>query len=193
MPDPTRTADLGRLMRAAQDGDADAYRELLHAITPRIRSIIAKRRGFAGPDVVEDLVQEVLLSVHTARATYDPARPFLPWLLAILRYRLADDARRYARGRIHEVALDDLDVTFSSGGANPQQERQGELRIMHDAIRALPAGQRQALELLKLGELSLKDAAAQTGLSVAALKVATHRAMASLRRAFGATGSGNAD
>jgi RNA polymerase sigma-70 factor (ECF subfamily) len=65
--------------------------------------------------------------------------------------------------------------------------------MMHDAIRALPAGQRQALELLKLGELSLKDAAAQTGLSVAALKVATHRAMASLRRAFGATGSGNAD
>jgi RNA polymerase sigma-70 factor (ECF subfamily) len=40
-----------------------------------------------------------------------------------------------------------------------------------------------------LRELSLKEAAAHTGSSVGALKVATHRAMASLRRALGAVGS----
>jgi RNA polymerase sigma-70 factor (ECF subfamily) len=48
-------------------------------------------------------------------------------------------------------------------------------------VRALPEGQRQAIELLKLKELSLKEAAAISGTSVGALKVATHRAMATLR------------
>jgi RNA polymerase sigma-70 factor (ECF subfamily) len=130
-------------------------------------------------------VQDVLLSVHSVRATYDPARPFLPWLFAIVRNRLADDARRYARGRIHELAVDDLDVTFSPAGTNSEQEREQDLRAMRSAIRTLPAGQRRALELLKLQELSLKEAAAETGMTVGALKVATHRAIASLRRALG--------
>ena len=52
------------------------------------------------------------------------------------------------------------------------------------AIRGLPPGQRQAVELLKLQGMSLKDAAGATGSSISALKVATHRAMASLRRAL---------
>lgn len=180
-------------MRATQAGDTDAYRELLRTITPRIRLIVGKRRGFAGPEVVEDLVQDILLSVHGVRATYDPGRPFLPWLFAIVRNRLADDARRYARGRMHEVALDDLDVTFTAAGTNLEQERTQDLHVMHEAIRALPAGQRRALELLKLRELSLKEAAAETGMTVGALKVATHRAMASLRRALGGSGGVDAD
>jgi RNA polymerase sigma-70 factor (ECF subfamily) len=49
-------------------------------------------------------------------------------------------------------------------------------------VRALPEGQREAIELLKLEELSLKEAAAVSGTSVGALKVATHRALRALRR-----------
>jgi DNA-directed RNA polymerase specialized sigma24 family protein len=43
------------------------------------------------------------------------------------------------------------------------------------------------MELLKLRELSLKEASAATGLSTGALKLATHRAIASLRRALRGT------
>jgi RNA polymerase sigma factor (sigma-70 family) len=185
--------ELARLMHAAQSGDADAYRQLLHTITPRIRFIVSRRRGFAGPEAVEDVVQDVLLSVHAVRATYDPTRPFIPWLLAILRNRLADDARRYGRSRAREVSVEDLDVTFSAAGANPEQELTRDVHVLHRAIQALPAGQRQAMELLKLQELSLKEASAASGLSVGALKVATHRAMASLRRALGGQKGGDED
>jgi len=52
------------------------------------------------------------------------------------------------------------------------------------AIQALPPGQRQAVELLKLRELSLKEASALTGMRIGALKIATHRAITSLRRAL---------
>jgi RNA polymerase sigma factor (sigma-70 family) len=50
------------------------------------------------------------------------------------------------------------------------------------AIRELPPGQRQAIEMLKLNDMSLKEAAAASGMSVSALKVSVHRAMASLRK-----------
>ena len=88
---------LSQLMRAAQQGDAVAYTTLLEAIAPRVRGVVGARRHFAGEQEVEDLVQDVLLSMHAVRATYDPSRPFGPWLMAIIRNRLADGARRHAR------------------------------------------------------------------------------------------------
>jgi RNA polymerase sigma-70 factor (ECF subfamily) len=70
-------------------------------------------------------------------------------------------------------------------GTNTNDEEIGDVEALEHAIRALPAGQRQAIELLKLREMSLKEASAATGTSVSALKVATHRAMLSLRRILG--------
>jgi RNA polymerase sigma-70 factor (ECF subfamily) len=180
----TQPDELGKLMQAAQAGDAEAYLDLLRALTPRIRRIIARQRGFAGSEAVEDLVQDVLLSLHAVRATYDPERPFMPWLLAILRNRLVDGARRHGRTAAHEVPVDDLDVTFSRTGTNPNQETSREVHVLHRAIQSLPPGQRQAIELVKLRELSLKEASVASGQSVGALKVATHRALAALRRAL---------
>jgi RNA polymerase sigma-70 factor (ECF subfamily) len=179
-------AQLGALMRAAQDGDADAYRALLTAVTPRIRRIIRARRAFLGAADVEDLVQDVLLSVHSVRATYDPGRPFLPWLGAIIHNRMVDAARRYSRHQAREMGVEDLDVTFADVPAKSPDEGPGDEEALARAIEQLPATQRRAIQLLKLQELSLKEAADATGSSVSALKVATHRAMSSLRRILGA-------
>jgi RNA polymerase sigma-70 factor (ECF subfamily) len=169
-------------MRAAQAGDSDAYLQLLQHIAPRIRQIVGRRRGFAGRADVEDLVQDILMSLHAVRATYDPNRPFTPWLLAIIRGRLADGARRYARRTLREVHVDDPAVTFADRPANTSHESFDAAEVLEPALRSLPRRQREAIELLKLKELSLKEAAAASGLSIGALKVATHRAMIALRR-----------
>ena len=171
-------------MGAAQQGDGLAYTSLLEAIAPRVRRVVGRRRHFAGTQEVEDLVQEVLLSVHKVRATYDPSRPFGPWLNAIVRNRLADGARRHAR-HSREIAVDNLDVTFAHRAANTSEGTcAADPQALRQAIRGLPPGQQQAIELMKLRGLSLREASDVTGLSIAALKVATYRAMASLRRAF---------
>lgn len=175
---------LRRLMTRAQQGDPDAYVTLLRAITPRIRRIVRRRRAFLSESDIEDVVQDVLLSLHAVRATYDPGRPFLPWMAAIVRHRLADAGRRQVRQVAHEVAVDDLDVTFQAAAPNSYEGTFSDSEALLQAIRSLPPGQRQAVELVKLRELSLREASAATGLSIGALKVATHRAMASLRRAF---------
>jgi RNA polymerase sigma-70 factor (ECF subfamily) len=173
------------LMHQAQNGDAAAYRALLTAVTPRIRRIVRARRGFLDCADTEDLVQDVLLSVHSVLATYDPSRPFMPWLLAIVRNRLVDAARRYGRQHAHETLVDDVQVTYGDVSTKTVDERLGDLELLAQAIRRLPASQRQAIELLKLREMSLKEASAATGASTTALKVATHRAIVSLRRILG--------
>jgi RNA polymerase sigma-70 factor (ECF subfamily) len=101
-----------------------------------------------------------------------------------VRHRLADAGRRHVRQGAHEIAVDDLDVTFQTAVANSREETFGDSEALAQAIQALPSGQRQAVELLKLRELSLKEASALTGMSIGALKIATHRAIASLRRAL---------
>jgi RNA polymerase sigma factor (sigma-70 family) len=183
---------LRELMRSAQDGDAAAYAELLQAVANRVRGIVRRRRGSLAPDVVEDVVQDVLLSIHAVRHTYDPARPFVPWLLGIVRHRLADRWRHDGRVAAHEYAVDDLDVTFGSAATNSPDERLDDARVLAHAIQRLPSSQRQAIELLKIRELSLKEASALSGVSIGALKVATHRAMAALRKALG-QGDGRTD
>jgi RNA polymerase sigma-70 factor (ECF subfamily) len=175
------------LMRAAQSGDAASYTQLLEEITPRLRRVARRYQGSRGSDEIEDLVQDVLLAVHVVRATYDPSRPFLPWLLAIARNRLVDGARRHARRAAHEVVVDDLDVTFSDESANTSEQPFSDQDVLRAAIETLPPGQRKAIEMLKLRDMSLKDAAAASGTSVGALKVATHRAMQALRKALAKT------
>lgn len=176
------------LMRSAQAGDEEAYRTLLTIVTPRIRRVVRARRAFLGSADVEDIVQDVLLSMHSVLATYDSNRPFLPWIVAIVRNRLADAARRYARQQRREVVVQELDVTFFDLTANTEDEGPGDRETLTRAIQDLPPSQRQAIELLKLQEMSLKEASVATGASVSALKVATHRAMASLKRMLGASG-----
>jgi RNA polymerase sigma-70 factor (ECF subfamily) len=181
---PPSLERLADLMASAQRGDAGAYRELLALVTPRIRAVVRRQRGFVGRAEIEDIVQEVLLSLHSVRATYDPARPFVPWLMAIVRNRLADGARRYRRTAAREVAIDADDVTFLDDATNTGTAELGDAEALRDAVAALPEGQRRAIELMKLDELSLKEAAAISGMSVGSLKVATHRALAALRKAL---------
>jgi RNA polymerase sigma-70 factor (ECF subfamily) len=177
--------ELGHLMAAAQQGDSEAYLALLRRLAPEVRRMVRQRRRFFGDDRIEDIVQDVLLSVHAVRATYDPSRPFLPWLRAITHNRLVDAARRHARGAAHELALDELDVTFSDESANHQNEAVFETEALSAAIDALPSAQRVAIRMVKLQEMSLREAAAASGTSVGALKVAIHRAMKALRKQLG--------
>jgi RNA polymerase sigma factor (sigma-70 family) len=172
------------LMRAAQAGDARAYARLLQQVTPRLHAMIRSQRRFLSAEDIEDLVQDVLISLHAVRATYDPTRPFMPWLAAITRNRLADSARRYGRQKAHEVNVEEYPVTFSEDGTNKDSEQYRDPEALRQAIDALPSGQREALEMLKLREMSLKEAAAASGSSIGALKVSVHRAMGALRKAL---------
>jgi RNA polymerase sigma-70 factor (ECF subfamily) len=169
--------DWSARMALAQAGDRQQYRELLLEIEPYIRAIA--RRCFRHPADIDDAVQDVLLTVHAIRHTYDPGRPFAPWLAAIANRRIIDRLRREMRKAAREIELTSEHETFSQAPANRDEMAE---RALIDAIEHLPPDQRDALRMLKLNEMSLKEASTSSGRSVTALKVATHRAVANLRR-----------
>ena len=168
-----------RLMAAAQDGDRAAYDVLLREIVSFIRATVFGQHRTE--DRVQDVVQDVLLTVHRVRHTYDPQRPFKPWLSAIARRRSIDLLRRRGRRSALEISDDRAYETFPDPGANRAMEVYAKTDGLGEAIAGLPEQQREAVELLKLKELSLIEASQVSGRSVAALKVNMHRAIKSLR------------
>ncbi len=166
-------------MAAAQEGDRAAYEQLLRQILPFIRAIAARQHR--APDRIEDVVQDVLLTIHRVRHTYDPSRPFGTWLAAIARRRSIDLLRRL--GRIQAVETRDTGAyeTFADPGANREKENRDATAALGRAMGNLPRGQREAVELVKLRELSFAEASRLTARSVGALKVNVHRALKALK------------
>ncbi len=167
------------LMAAAQSGDNAAYLQLLNEIGPYLRSLA--RRYVPTREAAEDAVQDILLTIHAIRHTYDPRLPFGPWLATIAKRRLINRLRQHTRTAAHEVAFEDDAVTFPDAEVNLPDRKVHHLDV-RKAVDALPEGQRQAVILLKLREMSLKEASETSGQTVGALKVSCHRAIKALRR-----------
>jgi len=171
-----------QLMRAAQAGERAAYERLLREVTPFIRSIV--RRHSNNRADIEEMVQDTLLTVHRVRHTYDPDRPFGPWLAAIASRRSIDALRRRMRLAKFEAPDEGAYETFADAAANREMEAVGSPEEVQALLRRLPPRQREALEALKLKEMSLAEASVSSGQSVTALKVNAHRALKALRALF---------
>ena len=168
----------GELLSAAQAGDAAAYRDFLIDVTPFVRALA--RRRLRAEDAIEDVVQDVLLTVHRVRHTYQPGRPVEPWLAAIVVRRAIDATRK--RGRIgrKEVFNEIAYETFADPRANEHLNADTS-RTLARMTEGLPRGQQEAIDLVKIKEMTLAEAALASGQSIASLKVNIHRAMKKLR------------
>lgn len=165
---PSET-QLAQLMAMAQAGDRDAYRAVLDSCRSWLLRYFARR---IAPGAVDDLVQDTLMSLHRKRATYDPARPFLPWLAAIARYRWVDQLRRTYRA--DETMLDE-NLSVGTG------EEAVAARLSIDRLlERLPAGQSAAIRLVKIEGLSVIEAAERCGQSESLVKVNVHRGLKKL-------------
>ena len=168
-------------MRRGQAGDQEAYAELLGLLTSVTRQYTRRKSG-AVP-WVEDVVQETLISVHRARHTYDPARPFAPWFYAIAAHRLVDVFRRERRVTSREQAGDVLPEPVPIRTVD--REGDVDMDAVRAALAALPARQREIVEGLKLRDESVRDLAGRLGMSESAVKVTAHRAYQALKKMLG--------
>jgi len=171
-------------MAAAQGGDRTAYETVLRDCVPIVRRV-ARAQG-ADANSVDDVVQDVLITLHGARASYDPSRSFVAWLTAITQRRAIDLLRKQTRRGAREVHAP-LAVETHAGEGNPEADAalSSEARRLRAAVAALPEGQREAVETLALEENSLEDASKRTGRTKSALKVNLHRAIKTLRTRMG--------
>jgi RNA polymerase sigma-70 factor (ECF subfamily) len=169
------------LMAAAQAGDGAAYATLLRECVPLIK-LTARRQGVPG-DRVDDVVQDVLLTIHRARHTYDPHRPFDAWLRVISERRAIDLLRHTRRQDAREINAPLALESYPDRSADPAKglEQADAAGRIDRAVASLSAGQREAVQALVLEERSLAEAAARTNRSKGALKVNLHRALKALR------------
>lgn len=168
-------------MLASLAGDAVAYRALLGALTPRLRTYFRRRLHADLIDNTEDLVQETLLAIHSRRMTFDPAQPVTAWIYAIARYKLIDLLRR-SRGAVH-IPIDDMaEFTGDPTTAADSTMARHDLDTLLDT---LPDRTAAAIRSVKLEGRSISETAAATGLSVASVKVIIHRGIKVLRKRFG--------
>src|SRR5882672_7831010 len=122
------------LMERAQDGDRIAYASLLKEVAPIVKRVLQSRMGFLSLADREDLVQEILLSLHAARATYDPERPFIPWLMTIAHNRMVDNARRNSRRFANEVLVDEYPADAVADDAGVSSDGYGDPEALRRAV-----------------------------------------------------------
>jgi len=162
------------LMARAQAGDREAYNRLLKAMVPAIRAFA--RRKISDEALLDDVIQETLLAIHRVRHTYDPQRPILPWVAAIASARAIDALRQ--RGRNQEVS----DEEAVNRQAAVLTETDADSDDLTGYLDRLPVRQREIVESVHLREQSLAQAAAESNLSLSAVKSLLHRAMLNLRK-----------
>lgn len=178
--DAQQDRHLAQLMRAANRGDADAYRSVLESLAPLLRGLA--KRGFArygsGLEEVEDIVQETLLALHLKRHTWDERQPLLPWVRAIAHNKLVDNLRR--RGRQQEVPIDDF-LPALALDAEPAASAGLDARRM---LASLSERQRDIVRAISIEGASAAEVGRRLGLTEGAVRVALHRALKSLASAF---------
>ncbi|NNE38984.1 MAG: sigma-70 family RNA polymerase sigma factor [Gammaproteobacteria bacterium] len=162
---------LSSLMYRAQQGDNHAYSVLFTKVTPMLRSFISQK--ISNPDDMEDIVQEILISLHKAGHTYDANRPFEVWMYTIARYRLNDHLRAYYKNMSLKEKIQveyqhftgDLDVT-------PDMEID---ESINELIDALPEKQKLIVTMMKVEGYTAKETAEKLNMTETAVKVAAHR------------------
>jgi RNA polymerase sigma factor (sigma-70 family) len=168
------------LMRAAIRGDAAAYRRLLQEIAPALRALAGSglARHKHGSEDVEDVVQETLLALHLKRGTWDERQPFSPWLYAIARNKLIDNLRR--RGRQAHLPIDDIGESLQVSELPAEMNGVDAERV----IARLKGRQREIVVAISIEGASARQVAQRLGMTEGAVRVALHRALKSLAKAF---------
>lgn len=180
---PPSAADAA--MQRYAEGDDAAFGELYDLLAPRLYGYLLRQTRDVSR--AEDLVQQALLRMHTARGRFISGAQVTPWAFAIARRLLIDSLRRGRRevltsgddGGPAERAIDPVapaDELF-------QAQELGS-RIQRELAR-LPETQRVAFELIKQEGLSIAEAAEVLGTSVTAVKLRAHRAYQALRTVLG--------
>lgn len=170
MADPHHSLSLEMLAEKAQQGDARALNELLKQCVTLSYKILAGK--LKNPEWADDIVQDILISVHKALHTYDPSKPFVPWLKQISYYRLQDFLRQYYKKRDKEAFFLQEHVT------NPAHR--GELKDIEKHLSILPARLKRMVIAFKVEGYTAKEIAEQEDMKESAVKVAIHRALKKL-------------
>jgi RNA polymerase sigma-70 factor, ECF subfamily len=172
------TAEWTRKLLAGLAGDSVAYADFLSQLSPILRRVIGRKIPMGD---VEDVLQEVLISIHKARHTYDGERPLMPWVMAITSFRVTDCLRKtYSEMRHSQVDIADYENVLEA-----VTESLGETESIHEMLAGVGHRERKILSLMHVEGYTAKQVGSQLGMKESAVKVAAHRAIKKIRERLG--------
>lgn len=170
--------ELTELFRAGNMGDAARYNQFLRQVSLLLRRIIARRLPASD---IEDVVQEILISVHKARHTYDGQRPLMPWLMAIASFRINDHLRRFYRQGQNTVDIGNLAETLAGNVTEFDENNE----FLENLLKDVPERQRRLLTMMYVEGRTAKETGKRLAMNESAVKVAAHRAIKKIRDKIG--------
>jgi len=126
---------------------------------------------------VEDLVQDTLLKALGNLDKFQAGTSVKSWMFTIMRNAFCT---KYARNKREQVGLDDVQINKFS--TKPEQEWRVQGQEIEQAIAALNADHRKAVDLIIVQGTSYEDAAVLCHCAVGTIKSRVNRARASLSR-----------
>jgi RNA polymerase sigma-70 factor (ECF subfamily) len=171
---------LEALMDGYLNGDSASFHALYQRLAPEIRSYA--RRRVRNPDDVEDVVQTLFTKLHRARHSYRSGMRLMPWVMTIARHSVYDTWRRGSR-RLDLVTPEGKLPEVPNHGLYAYVE---ELEALGHAFAELPPQQREAVELVRIDELTGDEAAERLGTTRTGVKLRVHRAHRNLAKLLAA-------
>lgn len=171
---PDRYSALAELLRKANGGDSASYARFMNDLTPLLRRQIGGKIPSAD---VEDVVQEVLISVHKARHTYDGQRPIMPWLSSITHFRVTDYLRKHYASMRHQTT----DIAEMEEFLADVTQNNHSAESIEELLKDVPEKQRRILTLMHVEGFTARQVGEKLKMNESAVKVAAHRAMKKIR------------
>jgi RNA polymerase sigma-70 factor (ECF subfamily) len=191
--EPAATDALSVVMDRYARGEDRAFDDLYRLGAPRVRGFLLRLCGNLA--LADDLTQEAFLRVHRARGSFSAGASALPWMLAIARNVLRDNARRAQVRPGSLVGAADASngtarVAAADGCADEVLAARETLEVVRQVLEQIPALQREAFVLLRFEGMSVSEAAQVLGTTEGAVKVRAFRASEALRAAIDREGGG---
>jgi RNA polymerase sigma-70 factor (ECF subfamily) len=159
-----------RWVDAASRGDRRAFERLYERYSGMVHGILLARV----PRIdVEDLLQDVFLTVYRRLRTLREPAAFAGWLAMIARNRATDHLRRVPKT---EELPEDLPADNVS---------EAEANAILGIIRSLPEAYRETLVLRLVEGMTGPEIAARTGLTPGSVRVNLHRGLTQLKEKLG--------
>ena len=168
--------DTELVLRVCQDGDPNAFAELVKRYQSPVRSFIRKMtRGDA--HLADDIAQDTFLRAWQKIHTYRQEARFLTWLITIAYNQFRSHARRR-----EETCCQDIEETVRQPGDSPAKAAEDLRMDLEEAMKLLRDGERAAIGLCCQRGLTHEEAARILNCPLGTVKTNIMRGREKLRR-----------
>lgn len=167
--------ELSTLLSEGQNGCNQCYESFLFESSRIIRMFLKTRIN--NLDDIEDITQNILLSMHKGRYTYNPEKKISPWFYAICKNRLIDFYRLKNKDRANIVQIESYD-NFTEKEDIQNDEIFEKIKKI---IIKLPEPQNMILMMLKVDGLNVKEVSQKLKMSEGSIRVAASRGYKKIR------------